>query len=174
MPRSCQADLLLRALTLTLRIRIPKAPPPPVAVDGGRDASADRMRHRHADHGAQTGDSPGCMLKERGRDHATHAAAELTNEGLAWGANGAEGTNRNDYEPHAGRQLAVLRVDAGACDSSMGPQAGSISMVSINMISTGSIESLNVNKSVRVRTIKVGRRTTSGGLGSPAPGPCIH
>ena len=81
------------------------APPPPppsphrqlACTDGLACTAADGMSECHADHRTNAGGGPRCVGEEGVGDKGTHAATQLTNEGMAGCANGAKGANGKDY-----------------------------------------------------------------------------
>ena len=62
----------------------------PVGVNRGRQPAADRVCERHAHHRAKTRSGPRGMGEQGVWDRGTGSTAELPNEGMARGPNGAK------------------------------------------------------------------------------------
>ena len=56
------------------------------------------------------GGGPRCVGVEGVGDRGTHAATQLTNEGMAGCANGAKGANGKDYPVHEGLPCLLSRL----------------------------------------------------------------
>jgi len=131
--------------------RVNNAAPP--TQDSLRKATPDSMPDSHADERSKAGSGPRGTVEEGDGDSGTRAAAESREELESRGPERSKGTDSNNNEAHARRQVTILGTYTVLGSGDMGGEAAAVGVMRGNVGGAARVQGLYVNQRISPWTV---------------------